>query len=147
MAVAGYFLDQVTKGWAQQALSLGREIPVVSDLVIFTLFYNSGAAFSFGEKFTFYISVFAIFVLAVLVIINLFRVWDWLQAIAVGLLMAGVGGNLHDRIFNDPKPFYGQVVDFISIKNFAVCNVADVMIVVAAVLIVLWTIITELRRR
>ena len=32
---------------------------------------------------------------------------------ATGLLLAGVSGNLFDRLFREPGPFHGHVIDFL----------------------------------
>ena len=48
----------------------------------------------------------------------------------MAFLLAGTVGNCLDRIFN------GYVVDFISIKNFPVFNLADVFIVCSIIIIV-----------
>jgi signal peptidase II len=58
-------------------------------------------------------------------------------AVAFGLLLAGIGGNLTDRIFRDPAPLRGHVVDLFMIPNWPVFNVADICIDVAAALILL----------
>ncbi|MGN6162683.1 MAG: signal peptidase II, partial [Marmoricola sp.] len=42
-----------------------------------------------------------------------------------------------DRLFRDPGPFRGHVVDFIQLPHYAVFNVADMCINVAAVLMVI----------
>ena len=60
--------------------------------------------------------------------------------IACGMLIAGICGNLTDRIFRAPGPLRGHVVDFISLPHFAVFNVADIFITCTAVLIVLTTV-------
>ena len=51
--------------------------------------------------------------------------------------MAGISGNLHDRLFRAPGPLLGHVVDFIQLPHFAIFNVADICITSAAVLVVL----------
>jgi signal peptidase II len=61
------------------------------------------------------------------------RSWGW--ACALGLLLAGIVGNLIDRVFREPGPFRGHVIDFIALPHWPVFNVADMCINVAAVLI------------
>ena len=51
--------------------------------------------------------------------------------------MAGISGNLHDRLLRAPGPLLGHVVDFIQLPHFAIFNVADICITSAAVLVVL----------
>ena len=64
------------------------------------------------------------------------RAW----AIALGLLLGGALGNVTDRIFRDPAPFRGHVVDFIELPHWPVFNVADTAICVAAALFVLLSV-------
>jgi signal peptidase II len=55
--------------------------------------------------------------------------------VALGGFLGGALGNLIDRIFREPAPFHGHVVDFIEFPDFPVFNVADSAIVGAAVLV------------
>ena len=61
------------------------------------------------------------------------RAWAW----ALGLLLAGVLGNLTDRVLREPGPLRGHVVDFLMVPHWPVFNIADICINVAAGLIVL----------
>ena len=58
-------------------------------------------------------------------------------AVALGLLLAGVAGNLTDRLFREPGPLRGHVIDFLMLPHWPVFNVADICINVAAGLILL----------
>ena len=58
-------------------------------------------------------------------------------AVALGLLLGGALGNLVDRLVREPGIARGDVVDFIAYANWFVGNVADIAIVVAAVLVVI----------
>jgi len=58
-------------------------------------------------------------------------------ALALGLLLGGALGNLVDRIFREPGPLRGHVVDFLQLPNWPIFNVADMCINVAAALIVI----------
>ncbi len=49
-------------------------------------------------------------------------------------------GNLTDRIFREPSPMRGHVVDFVQLPNFPVFNVADICINIAAGFIILQAI-------
>ena len=55
----------------------------------------------------------------------------------LGFLLAGVAGNLTDRIFRQPGVLRGHVVDFFMFPNFPVFNVADICINIAAGVIIL----------
>ena len=57
--------------------------------------------------------------------------------LALGLLLAGVTGNLVDRLLRSPGPFRGHVVDFLALPHWPVFNVADMCINLAAALFVL----------
>ena len=72
---------------------------------------------------------------AVLWVVRRLRSTGW--AIGLGFLMAGVLGNLTDRVFRSPGGFRGHVVDFIQLPNWPIFNVADVCINIAAGVIIL----------
>lgn len=55
----------------------------------------------------------------------------------MGLMLAGIAGNLTDRLFRAPGPLRGHVVDMFQFPHFAIFNVADVFITAAAGLIIL----------
>jgi signal peptidase II len=62
-------------------------------------------------------------------------------AVALGLLGAGVAGNLADRLFRTPGIFRGHVVDFLELPYWPVFNVADMCISGAAVMIIILAMI------
>jgi signal peptidase II len=97
---------------------------------------NPGAAFSTGTAYTEVLSGVAIVaVLVVLYLARRLRSAGW--AVALGLLLAGVAGNLTDRLVREPGPLRGHVIDFFMLPHWPVFNVADMCIDVAAVLILL----------
>lgn len=127
-------MDQVTKGWAVTALA-DDEIGVIGDWFRLRLVFNPGAAFSTGTEYTVVFTCLA--AVAVAVVLHLSRrVRSPLWAVGLGMLLAGVGGNLIDRVFRSPGVFRGHVVDFLSFGTFPVFNVADMMINVAAGVII-----------
>lgn len=137
VAVVAYALDLGTKQWALSALADG-DIPVLGDWFTFHLTFNPGAAFSTGADFTIVFTCLAM--AAVVVVLWLSRrlgSTGW--AVALGILLGGVSGNLTDRIFRQPEAFHGHVVDFLMLPNWPVFNVADVCINVAAGLIIIQT--------
>lgn len=135
IAVIGLIADQASKVWALSALADGHRVPVVGDLLSLRLIRNSGAAFSLGNEVTWVMTALA-------VLITLGIIWAarklthpaW--AIALGLILGGSLGNLIDRFFREPGPGRGHVVDFIDYAGYFVGNVADIWIVVGAVLVV-----------
>jgi signal peptidase II len=62
-------------------------------------------------------------------------------AVALGLLCAGVLGNLVDRIFRGPSPLRGHVVDFLQLPYWPIFNVADMCISAAAVSIMILAVV------
>ncbi len=131
VASAALLADVVSKHLAVRELSGRAPVPVVGDLLQLQLVRNPGAAFSAGATLTPLISVVAMVATAV-VVFYVLRVRHRGWAVALGLLLAGVAGNLVDRIFRAPGPFRGEVVDFFALPNWPVFNVADICIDVAA---------------
>ncbi len=136
VAVVGLVLDQIAKQAAIAALVPGEPVPFVGRLLQFYLIRNSGAAFSLGEGVTWVFALLAAVVLVALLVIALPRTRHWGWAVAFGLLAAGVAGNLTDRLLRPPAPLRGHVVDFLMLPYWPIFNVADMMIVAAAIVIV-----------
>lgn len=139
VAVLVYLVDQGTKWWAEHALDDGRSRQVIGDLLQFRLTHNPGAAFSMGTGYTVVLTVIALAVV-VFTIRSAQRLGSTGWAIALGLLLGGALGNVTDRIFRDPAPFRGHVVDFIALPHYPIFNIADSAICVAAVLFVVQSV-------
>jgi signal peptidase II len=133
LGVLGLVADQVTKHLAVQHLD-DHAVALAGGLLHLTLARNAGAAFSTGTSFTGVISVVAI-VAAVVVVVLALRVRNRWWAAALGLLLAGILGNLVDRLFREPGPLRGHVVDFLQLPHWPIFNVADICINIAALLI------------
>lgn len=136
VATVAYAVDQVTKILAESRLEGRPDVRVVGDLLQLHLTYNPGAAFSTGTGLTPLITVVAI-VATGAVLFYARRIGTALWAVALGLLLAGIAGNLTDRLLREPGPMRGHVVDFLQLPNWPVFNIADVCINVAAGLIIL----------
>lgn len=143
--LGGWLVDQATKYLAETHLVVGEPVPVIDGLVWWSLHHNPGAAFSMGVQLTVLLSVLALGVAIAMIGWVLPRVRTGLAAAACALLTAGVLGNLTDRLLRAPGPLRGHVVDFISVRWFAIFNVADICITSAAVLLVLWSIRNDRR--
>ena len=135
IALLGYAADLTTKTLAVAHLSDGHVVHVVGDLLRLDLARNAGAAFSTGTSHTVVFSCVAV-VAAVVVLWFSRRLASTGWAIGLGFLLAGVLGNLTDRLFRDPGPLRGHVVDFMQLPHWPIFNVADMCINVAAVVIV-----------
>jgi signal peptidase II len=133
------FLDQLTKALALAHLTPGEPVNVIGTLLKFNLIRNSGAAFSLGSGYTPYISAIQIAVaLGVIYLSRRLGSAGW--AVAFGLLFGGAVGNILDRIFREPSPFHGHVVDFLQTPHWAIFNVADMAVTSAAALLVIQTL-------
>ena len=135
IALVGFGLDVATKRLAVERLS-GADVPVFGELVVFHLVRNPGAAFGTGERFTVALSAVAVIATCAVLYFGS-RVRSRLWAVALGFLLAGVLGNLTDRLLRAPGPFRGHVVDFIQVPNWPVFNIADICINLAAALILI----------
>ncbi|QNF95774.1 signal peptidase II [Janibacter sp. YB324] len=134
-AVVTLVLDQATKVWALGALTDGRVVPLVGDLLSLRLIRNSGAAFSIGDDMTWVMTLVAVGVTLAILWAAL-RVGSGRWALSLGLLLGGSLGNLYDRFFRDPAPLHGHVVDFIDYGGLFVGNIADIAIVGGAAVLV-----------
>ena len=136
VALLGYLLDVTTKVLAVRRLSGGTDVPLIGDWLTLHLVRNPGAAFSLVTGATTLLSLLAI--AAVLAILwwcrRIGHAW-W--AVALGLVLAGISGNLTDRLLRDPGPLQGHVIDFLRLPHWPVFNVADMMINVGGIMVVL----------
>jgi signal peptidase II len=123
--------DQFTKYLALQNLPPEEPVHVIGDFLIFYLIRNPGAAFSLGENVTWLFTIALAVVAVVIVWLTATRVRSRLWAVALGLLLGGVLGNLTDRMFREPGFPVGHVIDFINTPWMmpAIYNVADMFIV------------------
>lgn len=136
IAVVGYVLDQLTKALALAHLDPSNPPSFLGGFLTLRLIRNPGAAFSLGSGVTVVFTIIAIAALVGLLFVALPRVRGWVPSLVVAFLLAGVAGNLTDRLVREPGPFVGHVVDFISLPHFAIFNVADMFITSATVLLV-----------
>ena len=125
-----YGVDQFTKWVVVRSMVEGESIAVFGEWLRWTFYRNPGAAFSIGEDFTW---VFTLLLAAVgvyaAVLLSRTRSVGWILALS-GLL-AGVLGNLTDRLLREPGFGLGHVVDFIHVRGFAIFNIADSCICVS----------------
>jgi len=129
--------DQLAKHFALENLPYQEPVHVIGDFLIFYLTRNSGAAFSLGADATWIFTIALSAVAVVIVWLAVTRVRSRLWAVALGLLLGGVLGNLGDRLFRDPGFGVGHVVDFIDTPWLwfipgmpgGIYNIADMFIV------------------
>jgi signal peptidase II len=138
VALAAYAIDLVTKLLAVARLTPGEPKNVVGSLLRLDLVRNPGAAFSTGTSYTLFLSVIALIAAGVVIRFGRRR-GDSTWAVALGLLLAGVCGNLTDRVFREPGFLRGHVIDFLELPHWPVFNAADMLIDAAVLLIVIQT--------
>lgn len=136
VALVAYLIDLGAKLLVVAKLEGRAPIRLIGDVLQFEVIRNSGAAFGMGQAMTI---VFTLIAAAVIVVISRIarKLYSLPWAFALGLLLGGAFGNLTDRVFRSPAVFRGWVVDFISVKHFAVFNLADSAIVCGGILVVL----------
>jgi signal peptidase II len=139
VAIVAWLVDLTTKVIAERELADRGPVDVIGSLLRLNLTRNAGAAFSTGRSLTPVIALFGVIAFAVVLVLAA-RVrtagWAW----ALGLLLAGIAGNLTDRVFREPGFLRGHVIDFLQLPHWPIFNIADICINAAAVLIVLQSV-------
>lgn len=136
VAVFLLVIDQITKLWAVATLVPGQPQELIGSVLQLNIIRNPGAAFSTGTGYTWVFTTLSIAAtIGVLWFSRRVRHRGW--AFALGILVAGISGNLVDRLLREPGFYVGHVVDFLQLPNWPIFNVADMCINVAAVLIVI----------
>ena len=140
-----YALDQLTKQWVLRSINPYDAHIVVPDFFNLVNVTNTGAAFgSFKGNNTFFVAISMIALVVVTVLLVRSHRSDPWRDVSLGLLLAGILGNLTDRLL------YGHVIDFLLFNlhiryadPWPAFNVADSCISIAVVLF----IIHSFRRR
>ena len=139
IAVVAYVIDVVSKVVAVEQLTGRPPVELVGHYFSLYLARNPGAAFSTGTSYTLLLTCIAIgATVTVLWVSRRLGSTGW--AVGLGFLMAGITGNLTDRIFRSPGVMRGHVVDFFMFPRFPVFNVADICINIAAAVIIIQAI-------
>ncbi len=142
LAIAGgvFMIDQATKAWAVKRLRFGDDIQIIPGLLNFAYAQNTGVAFSMlddhGDTGRWGLSIVA-FIAGTLVLYFFWRTPRSDDRIlgALALLLAGIAGNVADRMR------LGFVVDFIDVQfgswHYPTFNVADIAICIGAGLLII----------
>ena len=142
LVIAGgvFMIDQASKAWAVRRLRFGDGMSVISGFLNFVYAQNTGIAFSMlddhGDGGRWGLSIVAI-AAGVLVLYFFWRTPRTDDRIlgALALLLAGIGGNVTDRLR------LGFVVDFIDVQfgswHYPTFNLADSAICIGAGLLIL----------
>ena len=143
LALLGLGVDQIVKLASVTYLTPGEPVNVIGSLLRLNLIRNPGAAFGMGANSTIFFTIFAIVAALACVFVALPRITKVWHGITLGLLLGGVLGNLVDRIFQPPAAFHGHVIDMFQLPNFAIFNVADMCITVAAGIMIIGSFFGE----
>ncbi|WP_434440407.1 signal peptidase II [Lentzea sp. E54] len=133
-------LDVLTKVLSVAFLEGADPIKVFGGALYLTFVRNPGAAFGMAEGWTWILALIALGVVGfILWISRNLRSQGW--AVGLGLVLGGAVGNLADRLFREPGPMRGHVVDFLSLfdpygRVWPVFNIADMAIVGGGVTVI-----------
>jgi signal peptidase II len=139
--LAGLTADVITKVAVVDQIDPESPVRLLGGLLTLRLIRNPGAAFSQGQQLTLLFALAGIAVLLYVILRLVPRIGHSGWSVALGLLCAGVAGNLTDRLFRRPGVLRGHVVDFIQLPYFAIFNVADMCITSSAVLIMVLSVV------
>ena len=135
-AILLLIIDLIVKLVLKNNMELGDEIILIPNL--FSIYYveNSGAAFSILQNKTIFLIIVSLFCLVFLdrMIVSYN---SKLENISISLIIGGLFGNLVDRML------YSRVIDYISIMEFPVFNLADCFIVIGVIIFIYCNIIKK----
>lgn len=128
--------DRLLKVLVSNNLELDIRNKVIDKFFYVTKCHNDGAAFSLFSGNVLFLIIITLIVLYIIYKTIKKNKINNMQAVAYGLLLGGIIGNLYDRIF------YGYVIDFLDFEmfnfKFAVFNLADMAIVIGAILLIVF---------
>jgi len=145
-----YMLDQASKAWAVRALRFGSEMRVIDGVLSLVYAENPGVAFGQlqeGGEFGRWLFIVLAALAGIAVLYYFFRMSRNDDRIlgACALLLAGIFGNLTDRVR------LGFVIDFILVYyrsfHWPVFNVADASISLGAMLLIYDMFVTGKQER
>ncbi len=142
VAVLVLVLDQAVKFWTVNNITpqaIGDAcVELIPGVIHMTNVQNNGAAFSIlADQRWLLIGVSALFIIAIIALINMDIIHTSFGRWTAVLVMAGALGNCIDRVL------YGYVVDMFEFElfTFAVFNVADIFITVCGILFCIHVIV------
>ena len=135
--------DQLSKILCVEYLMDAGSVSVIPKIVNFTYVENRGAAFGMlaDHRWVFMVLSVAAIVLIVVYLAKA-KPQSVLQRVSIALIAGGGIGNMIDRVLR------GYVIDFIDVQfvKFYVFNIADSAVCVGCGLLILWGIISEVKR-
>ena len=132
-----FIVDRVVKVLIDNNFVLNVRNNIIDNFFYITKCHNKGAAFSLFSG-----NVIILILITLVVLYLMYRTIknksnvNTISILSYGLLLGGIVGNLFDRIV------YGYVIDFLDFiifnYNFAIFNIADIAIVVGAIMLILF---------
>lgn len=128
-----FFVDLLSKFLIFKYISYGSSKIIIKDFFAIVPVKNTGAAFSILNDSKVLLILISLSVLIYLIYLSIKQKMNKTNFITYGLLIGGLLGNLFDRLF------LSYVRDFFSFNifgyDFAIFNVADIAIVIGAMLL------------
>lgn len=132
LSIALVVIDQVTKNYIIANYAIGEKVKVIESFFYITHHKNTGAAWGILQDSTMILAILSA-VVAVILIIFFFHFEDKMFKISIAVVIGGAIGNFIDRAF------LSGVTDFLDFYifgyNFPIFNVADMCVVVGAILL------------
>lgn len=139
----GFLGDYFSKLWALNTLKSGKTVDLIKGYLDFEYLENRGAAFGLFQGKMPILGILSL-VIVIVLLIHLLRMKekDLFYRFSVALIISGALGNMYDRFFR------GYVVDFIHFHldskwHFPTFNVADMLVVIGAFLMIIHLIKSE----
>jgi signal peptidase II len=134
--VIAILLDQASKRIIVSNFDYATSTTIIRNFFRITYVQNTGAAFSIlTSSRAFLIIIIMIFIIGLTYYILKIKNKTTMDLILYGTLLGGIIGNLIDRIY------LGYVIDFLDFNigkyNYPVFNIADIFIVVSAIILVI----------
>lgn len=146
IAVGIVFLDQLTKQMVQSGMFLGQSISVIPGVFQLRYIRNTGAAWGIFAGANLWLALLSVVMLGlILAFRKSFLSRSLLDKIVMGLMIAGIVGNLIDRLK------YQYVIDFLDFywktHHFPAFNIADAAICSAVGFYILSQLLTHRKER
>jgi len=136
------FLDQISKILVSVSLKLGQSKPFIPGVVSIVKVHNYGTIWGLAQGGNMIFAMLAVVVVVMIIIFLPKIVKDKWSSVAIGMILGGAVGNLLDRFTR------GFVVDFIHLDffDFPVFNIADMGIVISALILVVVMLVSETKQ-
>jgi signal peptidase II len=138
ISLIGLIIDFLTKLFISSKLSLGQSKTIINNFFSLTLVHNKGAAWGLlFNKVNLLLIISIVFLVLFIYMIEKNELKKY-EEISYGLIIAGVVGNMIDRLFR------GYVIDFLDFNifgyNYPVFNIADTLIVTGVIIVIVFYI-------